>query len=198
MGVLIDFISLIVIGGIVALTDENKKLFAIKSSVILAIVLMIAVSGIFGAFTLNNYYVYPIAVLVAVIAIIFGFIAKPRLNETVSTLILIAIYYLLSKASIDVLTIIFVQAFAIILLLSGIENQVALGAIAILSANAFTEPNAFNIGYLLPIMACVIVFNAVYQMLYNYNLAKNHLKIGTKSFMALNKLRFVNQMITKL
>lgn len=187
MGVIIDFISLIVIGGIVALTDENKKLFAMKSSVILTIILMIAVSGIFGAFALNNYYVYPIAILVAVIAIIFGFIAKPRPTEIVAVLIVIAISYLSIKASINVLTIIFVQAFAIILLLSGIENQVALGAIAILSANALTDSNAFSIGYLLPIMACVIVFNAVYQMLYNYNFVENHLKIGTKSFMALNK-----------
>lgn len=187
MAVLIDFISLIIIGGVVALNDENKKLFAMKSNVILAIVLMIAVSGIFGAFALNNYYVYPIAILVAVIAIIFGFIAKPRPTEIVAVLILIVISYLLLKASIDVLTIIFVQAFAIILLLSGIENQVSLGTIAILCANALTNSNGFSIGYLLPIMACVIVFNAVYQMLYSYNLAKNHLKIGTKSIMALNK-----------
>lgn len=187
MAVIIDFISLIVIGGVVALTDENKKLFAMKSCVILAIVLMIAVSSIFGAFTLNNYYVYPIAVLVAVIAIIFGFIAKPRPTEIVSTLILIAIYYLLLKASIDVLTIIFVQAFAIILLLTGIENQVSLGAIAILSANALTELNGFSIGYLLPIMAFVIVFNAINQIFSNYKFANNPLKIGTKSFMVLNK-----------
>lgn len=186
MAVLIDFISLIVIGGVVALTDENKKLFAMKSSIILVIVLMIAVSGLFGFFTLNDYYVYPIAVIVSVIAIILSFIAKPRPTEIVAVLIVIAISYLSIKASIDVLTIIFVQTFAIILLLSGIENQVSLGAIAILCANALTDSNGLSIGYLLPIMACVIVFNAVYQMLY-YNLVKNHLKIGTKSFMALNK-----------
>lgn len=187
MAVLIDYISLIVIGGVVALNDENKKLFAMKSSVIMAIVLMIAVSGLFGFFTLNNYYVYPIAVIVSVIAIILSFIAKPRPAEIIAALIVIAISCLSIKASINVLMIFFVQAFAIILLLSGVENQVSLGTIAILCANALTDSNGFSIGYLLPIMACVIVFNAVYQMLYNYNLAKNHLKIGTKSFMALNK-----------
>lgn len=187
MAVLIDFISLIVIGGVVALTDENKKLFAMKSSIILAIVLMIAVSGLFGFFTLNDYYVYPIAVIVSVIAIILSFIAKPRPTEIVAVLIVIAISYLSIKASIDVLMMVFVQVFAIIMLLSGVENQVSLGAIAILSANALTDSNGLSIGYLSPIMACVIVFNAVYQMLYNYNLVKNQLKIGTKSFMALNK-----------
>lgn len=193
MAVLIDFISLIIIGGVVALNDENKKLFAMKSSVIMAIVLMIAVSGLFGFFTLNNYYVYPIAVIVSVIAIILSFIAKPRPAEIIAALIVIAISCLSIKASINVLMIVFVQAFAIILLLSGVENQVSLGTIAILCANALTDSNGFSIGYLLPIMACVIVFNAVYQMLYNYNLAKNHLKIGTKSFMALIN----NDLLTK-
>lgn len=182
MGVLIDFISLIVIGGIVALTDENKKLFAMKSSVILAIILVIAISGIIGAFELNNYYFYPIAVFVALISIIFSFIAKPSPTEIVSTLILIANYYLLLKASINLLMIIFVQAFAIILLLIGIENQVSLGAIAILSANALTEPSGFSIGYLLPIMAFVIVFNAINQIFNNYKFANNPLKIGINSF----------------
>lgn len=182
MAVLIDFISLIVIGGIVALTDENRKLFAMKSSVLLAIILVIAVSSVFGAFTLNNYYVYPIAAVIAIIAIVLSFIAKPSPTEIVSTLILIANYYLLLKASINLLMIIFVQAFAIILLLIGIENQVSLGAIAILSANALTEPSGFSIGYLLPIMAFVIVFNAINQIFNNYKFANNPLKIGINSF----------------
>lgn len=182
MGVLIDFISLIVIGGIVALADENKKLFAMKSSVILSIVLMIAVSGTFGVITFNNYYVYPIAVLVAIIAMIFGFIAEPRPTDIVSTLILITISYLSIKASVNLLMIIFVQTFAIILLLSGIENQVSLGAIAILSANALTELDGFSIGYLLPIMAFVLVFNAINQISHNYKFTKNPLKIGIKLF----------------
>lgn len=187
MAVLIDFISLIVIGGIIAITGDNRKLFEMKSSTIMVIVLAIAISGIFEVFALANYYIYPIAISVTAIAIMLSFIIKPNLSEIISLGIVVAISYLSTKVGINALLIITIQAFSIILLLSGIENQVSFGAIAVLGANALSEPNGFSIGYLLPIMACVIVFNAVYQMFYNYNLAKNHLKIGANSFMALNK-----------
>lgn len=181
MAVLIDFISLIVIGGIVALTDENKKLFAMKSSTVMVIILAIAVSGIFGAITLNDYYIYPIAVVVAVIVVFLSVIAMPRPSDVISVGILAAVYYLSVRANVSILTIIVLQAFSITLLFDGIESQVSLGAIAILGANAIIEPNGFGIGYLLPIIALVVVIYAIKKFINRYISTNNSLKIGTKS-----------------
>lgn len=184
MAVLIDFISLIVIAGIVALTDEKQKLFAMKSSAVMAIILVIAISGLFGAFALNNYYIYHIAVVVAVIATSLSIIIMPRPSEIMSVAVLVVIYYLSAKASINALTIMAIQAFSITLLFDGIESQVSLGSIAILGANALSEPNGFGIGSLLPIIALVVIINVIMKMFNRYFSAKNSLKIGTNSLMA--------------
>lgn len=182
MAVFIDFLSLIIIGGIVALADENRKYFALKSSVILVIILAIAISGLFEGITLGNYYISPMAVTIAVIVVILSFVTMPRLDEIISVSIIIAISCLVTVASNDALIIIAVQATTIILLLSGIEKHVALGAFAILSANAFSEPNSFGIGYLTSVMLIVILVNTINIAIKSCIIAENPLKIGIKSF----------------
>lgn len=182
MAVFIDFLSLIIIGGIVASTGENRKYFAVKSSVILAIILAIAVSGLFEVIAIGSYYSSPIAVTLAVIVVILSFVTMPRLDEIISVCIIIAISCLVTVASSNILTIIVLQVATIILLLSGIEKQVSLGAFAILCANAFSETDGFGIGYLLPVIMFVIVVNSLKTVIKSYIIADNPLKIGINSF----------------
>lgn len=182
MAVFIDFLSLIIIGGIVALADENRKYFAVKSSVILVIILAIAISGLFEVITLGNYDISPIAVTIAVIVVILSFVTMPRADEIISVCIIIAISCLVTSVSNDAIAIIAVQATTVILMLSGIEKQVSLGAFAILSANVFSEPNSFSIGYLLPVIMIVIIINTINHVIKRYIIAENPLKIGIKSF----------------
>lgn len=182
MAVFIDFLSLIIIGGIVALADENRKYFAVKSSVILVIILAIAISGLFEVIAIGSYYISPIAVTIAVIVVILSFVTMPRLDEIISVCIIIAISCLVTVASSNILTIIVLQVATIILLLSGIEKQVSLGAFAILSAIVFSETNSFGIGYLLPVIMIVIIINTINHVIKKYISAENPLKIGIKSF----------------
>lgn len=177
MAVFIDFISLIIIGGIVALADENRKLFVIKSSVILAVILAIAISGLFETISLDSYYISPIAIVTAVFAILSSFVVMPRLDEIISVVIIILISCLVAFISNSALMIISLNAVIIALMLSDIEKQISLGTFAILSTNLFSEPNGFGIGYLLPVMMIVIVFYVINHIFKKRNITRNPLKI---------------------
>lgn len=177
MAVFIDFLSLIIIGGIVALVDENRRLFAVNGSIILAIILTIAISGLFETITLESYYISPIAIVTAVFAILSSFVVMPRLDEIISVVIIILISCLVTFVSNSALVTISVEAVIIALMLSGIEKQVSLGSFAILSANLFSEQNGFGIAYLLPVMVIVIVLNVLNHMFKKRNIARNPLKI---------------------
>lgn len=177
MAVFIDFISLIIIGGIVALADENRKLFVIKSSVILAVILAIAISGLFETISLDSYYISPIAIVTAVFAILSSFVIMPRLDEIISVVIIILISCLVAFISNSALVTISIDAVIIALTLSDIEKQISLGTFAILSANLLSEPNGFGIGYLLPVMMILIVFYAINQIFKKRNITRNPLKI---------------------
>lgn len=177
MAVFIDFVSLIIIGGIVALTDENRKIFAVKSSVILAVILAIAISGLFNSIMLNSYYISPIAVTVAIFTLFASFVVMPRLDEIISVVIIILISCLVAFISNNALVTISIDAVIIALMLSDIEKQISLGTFAILSANLFSEPNGFGIGYLLPVMMIVIVYYVINHLFKKRNITRNPLKI---------------------
>lgn len=177
MAVFIDFVSLIIIGGIVALTDENRKIFAVKSSVILAVILAIAISGLFETITLDSYYISPIAIVTAVFAILSSFVVMPRLDEIISVVIIILISCLVAFISNNALVTISIDAVIIALMLSDIEKQISLGTFAILSANLFSEPNGFRICYLLPVIMILIVIYVINHIFKKRNITRNPLKI---------------------